>query len=277
MLLMLKLLATSLLLVSFVNASDAGENLIEYLDDKYSENTNIKTLELEIEEEVSLEELKGWKAYIVVLKATLKAKPNNVIKQKVIWFSNGKIITKELTSLKTGESLTAAVRPKFKAEYYKKENLIYGNKDAEHKVAIFSDPLCPFCRNFVPGAIEDMRNQPKKFAVYYYHFPLPSIHPASVPLVKAAAAAELKGFKDVVLNLYKVQVDPREKDINKVVAAFNKAVGSKLVPADLITPEVTKQINYDLRTAENVMVSGTPTLYLDGVIDKTKKKYQKIK
>ena len=277
MLLMLKLLATSLLLVSFVNASDAGENLIEYLDDKYSENTNIKTLELEIEEEVSLEELKGWKAYIVVLKATLKAKPNNVIKQKVIWFSNGKIITKELTSLKTGESLTAAVRPKFKAEYYKKENLIYGNKDAEHKVAIFSDPLCPFCRNFVPGAIEDMRNQPKKFAVYYYHFPLPSIHPASVPLVKAAAAAELKGFKDVVLNLYKVQVDPREKDINKVVAAFNKAVGSKLVPEDLIAPEVTKQINYDLRTAENVMVSGTPTLYLDGVIDKTKKKYQKIK
>lgn len=277
MLLMLKLLATSLLLVSFVNASEAGESLIEYLDDKYSENTNIKTLELEIEEEVSLEELKGWKAYIVVLKATLKAKPKNLIKQKVIWFSNGKIITKEFTSLKTGESLTAAVRPKFKAEYYKKENLIYGSKDAEHKVAIFSDPLCPFCRNFVPGAIEDMRKQPKKFAVYYYHFPLPSIHPASVPLIKAAVAAELKGFKDVVLSLYKVQVDPREKDINKVVAAFNKAVGSKLVPADLITPEVTKQVNYDLRTAENVMVSGTPTLYLDGVIDKTKKKYQKIK
>lgn len=277
MLLMLKLLATSLLLVSFVNASDAGENLKEYLEEKYSENTNIKTLELEIEEEVSLEELKDWKAYIVVLKATLKAKPKNLIKQKVIWFSNGKIITKELTSLKTGESLTAAVRPKFKAEYYKKENLIYGNKDAEHKVAIFSDPLCPFCRNFVPGAIEDMRKQPKKFAVYYYHFPLPSIHPASVPLVKAAVAAELKGFKDVVLNLYKVQVDPREKDINKVVAAFNKAVGSKLVPADLITPEVTKQINYDLRTAENVMVSGTPTLYFDGEIDKTKKKYLKFK
>lgn len=277
MLLMLKLLATSLLLVSFVNASDAGENLKEYLEEKYSENTNIKTLELEIEEEVSLEELKDWKAYIVVLKATLKAKPKNLIKQKVIWFSNGKIITKEFTSLKTGESLTAAVRPKFKVEYYKKENLIYGNKDAEHKVAIFSDPLCPFCRNFVPGAIEDMRKQPKKFAVYYYHFPLPSIHPASVHLVKAAVAAELKGFKDVVLNLYKVQVDPREKDINKVITAFNKAVGSKLVPADLMTPEVTKQINYDLRTAENVMVSGTPTLYLDGSIDKTKKKYLKLK
>lgn len=277
MLLMLKLLATSLLLVSFVHASATGEKLKEYLQEKYSENTNIKTLKLEIEEEISLKELKGWTAYIVVLQATLKQKPDNLIKQKVIWFSNGEVITKELTSLKTEESLTDLVRPKFQDGYYKKENLIYGNKNAEHKVAVFSDPLCPFCRNFVPGAIKDMKKQPKKFAIYYYHFPLPSIHPASVPLVKAAVAAELKGYKDVVLNLYKVEINPREKDIKKVLAAFNKSVGSSLVPADLITPEVTKQINYDLRTAENVMVSGTPTLYLDGVIDNTKKKYLKLK
>lgn len=277
MLLMLKLLATSLLLVSFVNASTTGEKLKEYLEEKYSENTNIKTLKLEIEEEVSLKELKGWKAYIVVLQATLKLKPDNLIKQKVIWFSNGEVITKELTSLKTEESLTDSVRPKFKDGYYKKENLIYGNKNAEHRVAIFSDPLCPFCRNFVPGAIEDMKKQPKKFAIYYYHFPLPSIHPASVPLVKAAVAAEFQGYKDVVLNLYKVEVDPREKDIEKVLAAFNKAIGSKLVPADLITPEVTKQVNYDLEIANNVMVTGTPTLYFDGAIDQTKKKYLKFK
>ena len=167
MLLMLKLLATSLLLVSFVNASETGASLIEYLDDKYSENTNIKNLELEIEEEVSLRELKDWKAYIVVLRATLKQKPANLITQRVIWFSNGKIITKELTSLKTGDNLSDEVRPKFKDEYYKKENLIYGNENAEHKVVIFSDPLCPFCRNFVPGAIEDMKKQPKKFAIYF--------------------------------------------------------------------------------------------------------------
>ena len=74
MLLMLKLLATSLLLVSFVNASTSGEKVKEYLEEKYSENTNIKTLQLEIEEEVALKELKDWKAYIVVLKATLKKK-----------------------------------------------------------------------------------------------------------------------------------------------------------------------------------------------------------
>ncbi|WP_295003365.1 thioredoxin domain-containing protein [Sulfurimonas sp.] len=274
---MLKLLATSLLLVSFVNASTSGEKVKEYLEEKYSENTNIKTLQLEIEEEVALKELKDWKAYIVVLKATLKKKPDNLIQQKVIWFSNGEVITKELTSLKTEESLTDSVRPKFKDGYYKKENLIYGNNNAEHKVAIFSDPLCPFCRSFVPGAIEDMKKQPKKFAIYYYHFPLPSIHPASVPLVKAAVAAELKGYKNVVLNLYKVQVDAKEKDIKKVLTAFNKAIGSKLVPADLTTTEVNKQVNYDSETANNVMVNGTPTLYFDGAIDKTKKKYLKYK
>ena len=122
-----------------------------------------------------------------------------------------------------------------------------------------------------------MKKQPKKFAIYYYHFPLPSIHPASVPLVKAAVAAELKGYKNVVLNLYKVQVDAKEKDIKKVLTAFNKAIGSKLVPADLTTTEVNKQVNYDSETANNVMVNGTPTLYFDGAIDKTKKKYLKYK
>jgi len=277
MLLMLKLLSTILLLSSFAYASNAGDKVESFLDDKFSENPRLKSVDVEVSDIVALKQLKGWNAYIVDVKASLKNRPKKIIKQKMIWFSNGTIITKELFDMYTGDNLTDTVKPSFEPEYYKKTNLIYGNENAKHKVAIFSDPLCPFCRAFVPGAIKYMKKYPKKFAIYYYHFPLERLHPASVSLVKAAVVAELKGYKDVVAKLYNVKVNPREKDVLKILAAFNKAEGTNITVKDLTATAVLKQVKYDFNIATNVMVSGTPTVYFDGKVDKTRKKYLKVK
>jgi len=274
---MLKLLSTILLLSSFVHASNTGDKVENFLDDKFSENPRLKSVDVKVTDSVALKQLKGWSAYIVDVKASLKNKPNKIITQKMIWFSNGTIITKTLFDIHTGDDLTDTVKPSFKAEDYKKTNLIYGDENATHKVAIFSDPLCPFCRAYVPSAIKYMKKYPKKFALYYYHFPLERLHPASVALVKAAVAAELKGYKDVVAKLYNVQVNSREKDVMKILAAFNKAEGTNITAKDLSAAAVLKQVKYDFITATNVMVSGTPTVYIDGEVDKTRKKYLKVK
>ena len=138
----------------------------------------------------------------VALKEPIKNKDKTrEVSQKMIWLSNGTLITPELIDIDTGDSLKDNF-PSFENSYYKKENLIYGDENAKHKVAIFSDPLCPFCRKFVPRAINEMKNKPNKFAIYYYHFPLPRLHPAAVVLTKAAIVAESKGKKNVVLNNY---------------------------------------------------------------------------
>jgi len=275
--LMLKLLSITLLLSSFAYADNSGEKIADFLDDEFSQNPKLKSVEVEVEDVVPLKQLKGWNAYIVNVKATLKSKPKKEISQKMIWFSNGRIITKELTDMLSGDSLTDLVKPSFKPEYYKDENLIYGNKNAEHKVAIFSDPLCPFCKRYVPGAIKEMKKSPEKFAIYYYHFPLERLHPAAVHLVKMAVAAEHKGVKDVVLKLYNVKIDPRERDVKKILVAFNKAVGTKLTLKDISSKEVLQQVNSDYDIANNVMVGGTPTFYFDGKVDNTKQKYKKVK
>jgi protein-disulfide isomerase len=273
---MLKLLATTLLLSSLVYADSASKKVEEFLSEEFGDNPRIKTINVKVGDIVDLKQLKGWKAYIIDVEATLKTKPKELIKQKMIWFSNGDIITKDLTDMNSGENLSDLVKPDFKPEYYTKANLIYGNANAQHRVAIFSDPLCPFCRGFVPDAIKEMKKYPEKFAIYYYHFPLPRLHPAAVELVKAAVAAEQKGVKDVILKLYEIKINPKEKDINKILAVFNKTVGTNITTEDLKKPEVVKQIKHDLEVAGNVMVAGTPTLYLDDKVDKTKKKYKTV-
>ena len=272
-----KLLATALLLSSAAYAQSTSETVEDFLEEQFMGNSRIKNVDAHVDSVVPLKEVKGWNGYIVDVKAVLKKNPKNVIEQKMIWFSNGNVITKDLVSIQSGKNLRDEIKPQFKDEYYRDENLIYGNKDAKHKIVIFSDPLCPFCKGFVPGALQNLKKEPNKFAVYYYHFPLLRLHPASATLVKAAAAAEQKGVKDVVLTLYTVKINPRERDPQKILDAFNKVEGTHLTLADINTDAVKKQTENDLKVARDLMVGGTPTVYLDGKMDPTKKKYLKVK
>lgn len=276
--LMLKLFTITLLLSSSIFAATSNKEFVEFLEKKFKSNPNIISLKVIIKDKVAVKELKGWEAYIVSIDAIVKAKPKNrEINQKMIWFSDGNIITQDFIDLKTGSSLKDMITPAFKNEYYKKENLIYGNVNAKHKVVIFSDPLCPFCRKFVPKAINEMKKQPNKYAIYYYHFPLPSLHPAAVELTKAAIAAELKGHKDVVLNLYKVNIGANERDVKKILSAFNKTMDTNIKPEDIKSAQVMKHYEYDQKLADTLMVQGTPTMFFDGKMDKSKKKYKEAK
>ena len=276
--LMSKLLATTLLLGSFAEASTVvGKKVEKYLDNEFGDNPRIKSITIKVIEEKPLKSLKGWDAYIVSIDAVLKDKPKENINQKMIWFSNGKVITKELVNIDNGDDFTEMVKPSFQKSYYKKENLVYGNANAKHRVAIFSDPLCPFCKSFAPKALKFMKKDPNKFAVYYYHYPILRIHPASAIIIRAAVVAERKGVKDVSINMYKTDVQPREKDVQKILNAFNKATGAKVTEKEITDKSVAEQIAYDVEIAKNVFVSGTPTIYMDDKIDKTRKLYETIK
>jgi len=276
--LMLRLLITTVLLGSGLFASSSDATIEKFLKKSFSRNRGLISLEVKIVDKIKLKELDGWSAYVVNIDALVKSKPKNrQVKQKMIWFSNGSLITQDLVNMKNGKSLQESVKPKFKPEQYKRENLIYGNVDAKHKVAIFSDPLCPFCKRFAPSAINYMKKYPEKFAIYYFHRPLEAIHPASLPLVKAAIAAELKGYKDVVLKLYDVKVSSREKNIDKILSAFNEIMKTDIKPSDLKSSAVLKRFKSDENITDKLMVGGTPTVFFDGEMDKSRQKYKKVK
>jgi protein-disulfide isomerase len=274
---MLKLLATTLLLSSFLYANTTSEKVEQFLEDQLESNSRIVDVNVTVVEVKPLKQLKGWDTYIVAVEAILKDKPKETIKQQMIWFSNGQVITKELNELSTGDSFTEMVKPNFQDAYYTKKNLVYGDADAKHKIAIFSDPLCPFCTDFAPKALSYMKKYPKTFAVYYFHYPIIRIHPASGVIVRAAIVAENQGIKDVTINMYKTKINPRERNIKKILVAFNKAVGSNVTQKEINAPYVKKQLVHDNEIARKVFVAGTPTIYVDGKIDKTRKLYKSMK
>jgi len=277
MLLMLRLLLSTMIVSSFLEAS-SNADMEAFLKKSFSANPNILKFDVKVHKKIKLEQVEGWSAFIINIDASVRENQGSKdVNQKMIWFSNGTIISQDLIDLKTGKSLKESVSPAFESSHYKKQNLIYGNVDATHRVAIFSDPLCPFCRNFVPKAIEYMKKDPKKFAIYYYHFPLETMHPAAVTLVKAATAATLKGEKDMVLKLYKVEIDANESDKSKILAAFNKSTKLKITLQDIKSKVVQEHYESDMKIASDLMVNGTPTMFFDDKIDKTKIKYQKVK
>ncbi len=273
---MLKLLAITLTLSSLLGAEASSQEVENFLKKVYSGNQNIKSINIKVTNVTDVKDYDDWKAYYVELDALLKQDGRQVV-QKMVWFSDGNVISKELFGLESAQNMNEFVSMPFKDEFYKKENLIYGNANAKHKVVIFSDPLCPFCKTFVPEALEYMKKEPNKFAVYYFHFPLDSIHPAAVELVKAAVALELKGRKDVVLDLYKVNINPKEKNNDIILAEFNKVMKSDVKMFELMSKEVTAQIKSDLAIADALMVNGTPTMFFDGHMDRAKNKYKEAK
>lgn len=274
--LMPKYSATLLLSVSLFGAGDA--DVIAFLKNGIGNNPNVSDLQLEISGKKPLPGTGGWQAYFVSIDANVKqGSDKRHITQNGTYFVNGDLIATELVNLKTGERYNDTVAPEFSETFYTKANRISGDVNATYKVAIFSDPLCPFCRRYVPEAVAHMAKYPKTFAVYYYHLPLASLHPAAVALTKAAIAAEQNGADEAVIKMYAVEINVNETDEQKILDAYNKAAGTKVTVAELRRPSVLKQFEFDQKVSRTLGVNGTPTVYFNGQKDSTKNKYKEVK
>ncbi len=287
---MSKLLRNAILLSSLSATGLFAANKValveEYLTNQLENNPAVKEGHVKVVDDKPLKEIPGWHAYIVDFDAVLKPGKKH-IHQKNIFFSNGRYITADFADMRTGDSLKDKIKPKFEHKFYTDDRLISGTPSSKYKVALFSDPLCPFCRRYIPGVLKDMMKDPKKYAIYYYHLPLPRIHPASVVLAKAMIAAQLKGHKPDMMKLYTLiqPEDPkkphyiayRERDPKKILKVFNEVMGTNLTPADLNSPDVKKRMKEDEKIATELMVGGTPTVYFNDEYDRTKYRYKSAK
>lgn len=270
-----KILSISILLSSALYATSSDENIISFEQKRISQNPNVKIKDIKINTKKELP-LNGWYGYILDVEANVQGKDINA---KDILFSDGKYISLELIDSITGKSLKDLVTPNLTDNFHDKSKLIAGNHNAKDKIVLFSDPLCPFCKDYVPDVIKYVNKNSDSIALYYYNFPL-SIHPAATPLSKLIEVAKHKGIKDVELRAYEIDWEPyfdvKTTDEKKILEAFNKEFKTNIKLEEISTNEIKALIEKDITMGEEVMVQGTPTIFVNKVKDSTKLKYETL-
>lgn len=271
-----KTLLISSLIISGVYANSVDEKVLAFEKNRFSQNKRIKIVDISVNLKKELP-VKNWFGYIVDVTAKVGEKE---LKAKDVVFSNGQVVAPELIDINTGESLKDLMKPKLTAKYYDEKRLIAGSKNAKNKIVIFSDPLCPFCIDYVPEVIKYVKKNSKDIALYYYHFPLLRMHPAADTLIKAMSVAKHKGVKDIELRTYETDFDPyfkaNSRDKKKILAAFNKEFKTNITLEEISKKEIAKEIFDDVKMGEEAMIDGTPTIFINGENDKTKLKYETL-
>ncbi|WP_281950950.1 DsbA family protein [Nitrosophilus kaiyonis] len=271
---MLRLLSISTALAIFsFGATDA--QIIKFVKRGLSKNPSLKVNSVKIVDKQILDKPKGWQAYFIKFNLTLKRGNKNInISQSDIIFAKDGYISPDFINIKTNRSIKHDLSPKVDESFYDDKHLLLGNKNAKHKILIFSDPNCPFCKEIVPEVIEIVSKYPEIFALYYYHLPLLKLHPGSLTLCKAMILLQKDKKVDLIKKIYEVDFDYEEKDEKKVLDELNKKLGLNLTLKDINQEWVKKELENDMKRAEDLLVNGTPTMFLDGKKDPSREKYK---
>ncbi len=256
-------------------AGGAEETIVKYVRGKLSQNPAVHINSIKVDDKLPIEGVKGWSAYVVTVDLNLtRGKQTRHINFDDILFVSRDLIAPELFDRKTGRDLRRLIKPNMPKDIYSEAHLLFGNPDAKHKIVVFSDPLCPFCRMSVPGIFKAAKEHPEDIALYYYHLPLLGLHPASGTLVRVMEAARKEGRKDVIEKMYSMKIDANLQDEKKILSIVEKETGYKVTPKQIHQKWIDEKLDHDKKTAKQLLVSGTPTVFADGQKDVTREKYK---
>jgi protein-disulfide isomerase len=269
------------LLSSSLIANKIDENLTKFEKQRIQRALNrikgkINSIKIVLKKDLKQD---GWYGYVFNL--DLKIQDKNVI-QKDTLFAKNNLIAPDLINTKTKRSFKDLMYPKLDKKYFSKKHLIAGNPNAKHTMVIFSDPLCPICLDEVPFIIKAIMDNPKNIALYYYHLPL-DMHPTARTLSKASIIARQNGIKNVDYRVYsenfpdKYKFDAyKNKNNAKILEFFNKEFGTNITMKQINDSKLEDMIKSDIKMSENAFVSGTPSMFFDGIYDITRTKYEKF-
>jgi len=78
------------------------------------------------------------------------------------------------------------------------------------------------------------------------------------------------------MEFYKLKIDPREVNATIVLDRLNKDFDVSITEKDINTEAVSKEVTYDKDMATKSMVSGTPTVFIDGKWDPSRNVYKSL-
>jgi len=272
---LLSLAAVTTLTISAGTDSDVES----YVKDHMIKNKQVKVSQVDIISKTTLDEPKGWEVYFLNIHANVKKSEtifDKVTVPETIFVKDG-YMAPTLINMKTGKDFKMELKPELSSELYEESHLLVGNKDAKHKLVIFTDPMCPFCRTKVPEIYKAVKENPETFALYYYHLPLLRIHPVSDIITRAMEVAKDKGAKgDELIKLYEFKIGAREVNATKVLGELKKQFKLDITEDEINEEKISEKLKFDKDMATKSMVTGTPTVYLDGKWDASRDKYKDL-
>ncbi|MCB4760410.1 MAG: thioredoxin domain-containing protein [Sulfurovum sp.] len=236
-------------------------------------NPDVNVSGVKVLETVTRKGLPGWTVLLTTINLSYKKKKIDI--PEPMFIKNG-LITGSLFRLKDGYSYRDNIKPHVQDDMYNDAHLLFGNKNAKHKLVVFSDPMCPFCRKIVPDIMKAVKKHPNRIALYYYHMPLLQLHPVSGALTAIMHEAQKEGKTDVVEKMYTIGIDAKETDLKKIIAAVKKHTGYEITEEKLKSKELFEAMKTDMDVSMKMMVGGTPAIYVDGEWDREKDKYKRL-
>jgi thiol:disulfide interchange protein DsbC len=273
--LMSKLLMSTVLATATLSATPSPNEaeLISYLRSSVVQNPNVKINGLTILERTTHKDLDGWQVVLVSMHLSYNGKEINA--PETMFIKDG-LIAPQLVSLNKGINYRTEIKPSVPNSVYDDAHLLFGQKDAKHKILIFSDPQCPFCQDVVPNIFEKAKANPKTMAVYYYHLPLLNIHPVSDALTRIMHVAQHEGRVDVVQKLYSLKINAKETNLTTILSAVKEHTGYSVSAEAINKQSVKDALKADEKVASQLMVQGTPTIYIDGKLDRSRQAYRAL-
>jgi len=177
----------------------------------------------------------------------------------------------ELANVESG--LREKLFAKYNAKFFVKEipqtiatdnQPFKGKADAPVTIVMFTDFQCPACAAVYPFLQEILASVGDKARFVVRDFPLVEIHANAFPAAAAAAAAHAQGkFFEYTEILYRNQNSLDEKSL--VLFAAQAGLDVKRFETDLKSGKYAAEIRRDVADGENLGVSGTPTIFVNGV------------
>ena len=250
-----------------------GFDLNAFIKKSVVTNRQVKVNKVDVVTKKPVPGSADWTIYMVVMDLTYHKKS---LKAPETIFVNEKagLATMDMFDTHSGKSLRRSIKPDLPDSYYDDAHLLYGDKDAPHKLVVFSDPDCPFCRQDVPRIIEDVKKNPKKLALYYYHMPLLKLHPVSDVLTRIMEVLQKQGKIDEALKMYKLKINYRERNATKILAEAKKQFGIDIPQSAIDAQDIKDAVKSDTDHGTRMMVNGTPTIYYDGKYDQSRIQYK---
>jgi len=228
--LMSKLLTSTVIATIALSANTQVDNkaLLKYIKRNVVKNPQVEVKGIKVIEKKTHKDIPGWDVYLTTMQ--LKFQNKDIDAPEMIFVNKEGLATGHLVNLKTGRDYRNEIKPTVPNEMYDDAHLLLGNKNAKHKILIFSDPQCPFCQDVVPGILAAAKKNPDLMAVYYYHLPLKRIHPVSETLTRIMRVAQNEGKTDVVEKMYSLKIDPRETTTRKRSLQRSKNIQDMISP-----------------------------------------------